>query len=125
MKKGPLKQNTKGKENSTIRLMKMHKEHSNYKSKSTTSSLQIEILIDKSISLALKCANRWKNWNKRKQSLKNDGLKDNVCWPMRTLVPLKEKLQRNKWNRPDRALERINEDIEGEAEKLPLQRSCL
>ena len=61
MKRGPLKQNTKGKGNSTIRFMKRHKKPSNYKSKSTTLNLKIETLTDKSINLASKCANQWKN----------------------------------------------------------------
>ena len=77
----------------------MHNEHSNCKSTSTTSSLLIETLIDKSINLASKWQNHLTNWNKRKQILKRDLLKKGVYWKMRTLVPLKEKLQRSKLNR--------------------------
>ena len=94
MKRGRLKQNTKGKGNNSIRLMLMQKQHSSYKSKSTTSSLLIETLKGKSINLASKCANPWKNYNKIKTILKRNLPKISKCWKMKTLVPLSVKLQR-------------------------------
>ena len=103
-----------------IGLMQMHSEHSNYKSTSTASSLLIETLTGKSINLALKWQNHLTNWNKRKHILKNAGLKDNVL-DDENASPSEREAAKKQVEQADRALERINADIEGEEEKLPLR----
>ena len=111
MKRGRLKQNTKG---------KGHSEHSNYKSTSTTSSLLIETLTGKSINLALKWQNHLTNWNKRKQILKKRRAEGQRVLDDENASP-SEREAAKKVEQADRALERINADIEGEEEKLPLR----
>ena len=114
-----LKKNTKGKGNSSIRLMLMQRQHSSYKSKSTTSSLLIETLKGKSINLASKCANPWKNYNKRKPLLKRDLLK-RVLEDENASASEREAAQKEV-EQDERALERVNEDVEREEQKLPLR----